>query len=195
MHTNSEITLKQNESLSALCASLNRILKLQLNLIFWMRWSGCRKSQSCPPVESEGMQRLKNNSEWFRQVMVHTGVLWSLCYVNTDWVKLFMFLYSGNTGTELSSTNLGMFITSDAGNSWRQVGQHAACIYLKSIMHPYWKRAVLSGGNWFCLMCTNTDFWWRAQRLVSWQRRGFAGRLTRGDAYSALMVGVATVQQ
>ncbi|XP_047208528.1 VPS10 domain-containing receptor SorCS3-like [Girardinichthys multiradiatus] len=28
---------------------------------------------------------------------------------------------TGNTGTELSSTNLGMFITSDAGNSWRQI--------------------------------------------------------------------------
>lgn len=36
-------------------------------------------------------------------------------------MKLFTFLYSGNIGTELSSTNLGMFITSDAGNSWRQV--------------------------------------------------------------------------
>lgn len=32
-----------------------------------------------------------------------------------------MLLCSGNIGTELSSTNLGMFITSDAGNSWRQV--------------------------------------------------------------------------
>lgn len=49
------------------------------------------------------------------------SVLWSLCYVNTQGEKLFMFLYSGNIGTELSSTNLGMFITSDAGNSWRQV--------------------------------------------------------------------------
>ncbi|KAM8739141.1 VPS10 domain-containing receptor SorCS3 [Acanthopagrus schlegelii] len=28
---------------------------------------------------------------------------------------------TGNIGTELSSTNLGMFITSDAGNSWRQI--------------------------------------------------------------------------
>uniref|UniRef100_A0A8C3AQQ8 Sortilin related VPS10 domain containing receptor 3b n=1 Tax=Cyclopterus lumpus TaxID=8103 RepID=A0A8C3AQQ8_CYCLU len=28
---------------------------------------------------------------------------------------------AGNIGTELSSTNLGMFITSDAGNSWRQI--------------------------------------------------------------------------
>uniref|UniRef100_A0A665XCD1 Sortilin related VPS10 domain containing receptor 3b n=1 Tax=Echeneis naucrates TaxID=173247 RepID=A0A665XCD1_ECHNA len=28
---------------------------------------------------------------------------------------------TGNVGTELSSTNLGMFITSDAGNSWRQI--------------------------------------------------------------------------
>nr|XP_057914257.1 VPS10 domain-containing receptor SorCS3 [Doryrhamphus excisus] len=28
---------------------------------------------------------------------------------------------TGNIGTELSSANLGMFITSDAGNSWRQI--------------------------------------------------------------------------
>lgn len=28
---------------------------------------------------------------------------------------------SGNIGTELSTTNLGMFITSDAGNNWRQI--------------------------------------------------------------------------
>ncbi|KAM9364971.1 VPS10 domain-containing receptor SorCS3 [Pholidichthys leucotaenia] len=28
---------------------------------------------------------------------------------------------TGNVGKELSSTNLGMFITSDAGNSWRQI--------------------------------------------------------------------------
>ncbi|XP_053292323.1 VPS10 domain-containing receptor SorCS3 [Pleuronectes platessa] len=28
---------------------------------------------------------------------------------------------TGNIGAELSSTNLGMFITSDAGNSWRQI--------------------------------------------------------------------------
>ncbi|XP_056147393.1 LOW QUALITY PROTEIN: VPS10 domain-containing receptor SorCS3 [Lampris incognitus] len=28
---------------------------------------------------------------------------------------------TGNIGTELSSTNLGMFISSDAGNSWRQI--------------------------------------------------------------------------
>lgn len=28
---------------------------------------------------------------------------------------------TGNIGTELSTTNLGMFITSDAGNSWRQI--------------------------------------------------------------------------
>uniref|UniRef100_A0A3Q3MYC9 Sortilin related VPS10 domain containing receptor 3b n=1 Tax=Mastacembelus armatus TaxID=205130 RepID=A0A3Q3MYC9_9TELE len=28
---------------------------------------------------------------------------------------------TGNIGTELSSTHLGMFITSDAGNSWRQI--------------------------------------------------------------------------
>ncbi|XP_070980938.1 VPS10 domain-containing receptor SorCS3-like isoform X2 [Oncorhynchus clarkii lewisi] len=28
---------------------------------------------------------------------------------------------TGNIGTELSSTSLGMFITSDAGNSWRQI--------------------------------------------------------------------------
>ncbi|XP_041738165.2 VPS10 domain-containing receptor SorCS3-like isoform X1 [Coregonus clupeaformis] len=28
---------------------------------------------------------------------------------------------TGNIGTELSSTNLGMFITSDAGNSWRKI--------------------------------------------------------------------------
>ncbi|XP_032409521.1 VPS10 domain-containing receptor SorCS3 isoform X1 [Xiphophorus hellerii] len=28
---------------------------------------------------------------------------------------------TGNIGNELSSTNLGMFITSDAGNSWRQI--------------------------------------------------------------------------
>uniref|UniRef100_A0A674CPK0 Sortilin related VPS10 domain containing receptor 3b n=1 Tax=Salmo trutta TaxID=8032 RepID=A0A674CPK0_SALTR len=28
---------------------------------------------------------------------------------------------TGNIGTELSSTNLGMFITSDAGNTWRQI--------------------------------------------------------------------------
>ncbi|KAM6956470.1 VPS10 domain-containing receptor SorCS3 [Aplochiton taeniatus] len=28
---------------------------------------------------------------------------------------------TGNIGTELSSTNLGMFITSDAGNNWRQI--------------------------------------------------------------------------
>lgn len=34
---------------------------------------------------------------------------------------IYLFLFSGNIGTELSSTNLGMFITSDAGNSWRQV--------------------------------------------------------------------------
>lgn len=31
---------------------------------------------------------------------------------------------AGNTGTELSSANAGMFITSDAGNSWRQVRRH-----------------------------------------------------------------------
>ncbi|KAG7249153.1 hypothetical protein CRUP_027529 [Coryphaenoides rupestris] len=29
---------------------------------------------------------------------------------------------AGNIGTELSSTNLGMFITSDAANTWRQCG-------------------------------------------------------------------------
>ncbi|KAG7254557.1 hypothetical protein CRUP_025969 [Coryphaenoides rupestris] len=28
---------------------------------------------------------------------------------------------AGNIGTELSSTNLGMFITSDAANTWRQI--------------------------------------------------------------------------
>lgn len=71
---------------------------------------------------------------------MHIGVLWSLCYVNTHRVKLFMFLCSGNIGTELSSTNLGMFITSDAGNSWRQVGLHTARVYLKQIMDSCWKR-------------------------------------------------------
>lgn len=42
------------------------------------------------------------------------------------------FLCSGNIGTELSSTNLGMFITSDAGNSWRQV--RPICVYT---MHAF----------------------------------------------------------
>ncbi|XP_075894513.1 VPS10 domain-containing receptor SorCS3 [Nelusetta ayraudi] len=32
-----------------------------------------------------------------------------------------IFVARGNTGTELSSANAGMFITSDAGNSWRQI--------------------------------------------------------------------------
>ncbi|XP_004077390.2 VPS10 domain-containing receptor SorCS3 [Oryzias latipes] len=32
-----------------------------------------------------------------------------------------IIIATGNIGTELSSTNLGMFITSDAGNSWRQI--------------------------------------------------------------------------
>lgn len=35
--------------------------------------------------------------------------------------KLSIIWYSGNIGTELSSTTMGMFLTSDAGNSWRQV--------------------------------------------------------------------------
>uniref|UniRef100_A0A3B3D5D5 Sortilin related VPS10 domain containing receptor 3b n=1 Tax=Oryzias melastigma TaxID=30732 RepID=A0A3B3D5D5_ORYME len=32
-----------------------------------------------------------------------------------------IIIATGNIGTELSSTNLGMFITADAGNSWRQI--------------------------------------------------------------------------
>lgn len=51
-------------------------------------------------------------------------------------VKLFMILYSGNIGPELSSSNLGMFISSDAGNSWRQVRPHrslfSALVYKKN---------------------------------------------------------------
>lgn len=35
--------------------------------------------------------------------------------------RLTVLRSAGNTGTELSSANAGMFITSDAGNSWRQV--------------------------------------------------------------------------
>lgn len=33
-----------------------------------------------------------------------------------------MWHFAGNIGAELSYSNVGMFISSDAGNSWRQVG-------------------------------------------------------------------------
>lgn len=39
---------------------------------------------------------------------------------------------------------------------------------------------------------TCADLWWRAQHLVPWQRRGFAGRLTRAVADSSPVVGAAT---
>lgn len=61
-------------------------------------------------------------------MIARVDLLWRLCYVNTNGPKLFMFLHPGNIGTELSSTNLGMFITSDAGNSWRQVRAIWVCI-------------------------------------------------------------------
>lgn len=53
---------------------------------------------------------------------VHVDIWWRPCYVKKKhcW-KWVIFLYLGNIGTELSSANTGMFITSDAGNSWRQV--------------------------------------------------------------------------
>ncbi len=34
---------------------------------------------------------------------------------------LFYLLYSGVIGPELTSTNVSVFITSDAGNTWREV--------------------------------------------------------------------------
>lgn len=54
--------------------------------------------------------------------------------------EIFIFLCSGNIGTELSSTNSRMFITSDAGNSWRQVRpmlvrtmRNRLCVHTKSV--------------------------------------------------------------
>ncbi|KAM7408583.1 hypothetical protein PAMA_002346 [Pampus argenteus] len=63
---------------------------------------------------------------------------------------------TGNIGTELSSTNLGMFITSDAGNSWRQVRPILVCTlhllhFLKQMMPSYPKVSVISGVNGFCV--------------------------------------------
>jgi len=37
-----------------------------------------------------------------------------------------VFLLSGNIGPELSFSNTGMFISSDAGNTWRQVNRSPA---------------------------------------------------------------------
>lgn len=128
------------------------------------------------------------------------SVLWSLCYVNTQGEKLFMFLYSGNIGTELSSTNLGMFITSDAGNSWRQVRTTQVytlpvCllwtedVFMLKVCCQKWSKWV------FLFFFPNEDFWWRVQHLVPWQWRGFAGSLTRSDTNSTPMVGVVALQQ
>lgn len=36
-------------------------------------------------------------------------------------IVLFYLLYSGVVGPELASNNVSIFITSDAGNSWREV--------------------------------------------------------------------------
>lgn len=139
----------------------------------------------CPLVESEDTHRFCKNNQRFYQVIARIGVVWSLCYVNTHRVKIIhLFLCSGNIGTELSSTNLGMFITSDAGNSWRQV--RPICAYAT---HAFTLNTlcicVLSRVCFFL----NADFWWRAQRVVSWQWRRHAGRLTRNDAHPTLTVG------
>ena len=91
-----------------------------------------------------------------------------------------ILLFSGNIGPELS-TNSGMFITSDAGNTWRQVRVHRLTF----------RRLSLLGGHQ-CNKCTSfhdADLRRRAQRLVSWQRRSYVGGLTSSNTYSTLMVG------
>lgn len=52
----------------------------------------------------------------------------SICMVNNNTsvrVTAVLFL-SGNIGPELSFSNTGMFISSDAGNTWRQVNRSPA---------------------------------------------------------------------
>lgn len=49
----------------------------------------------------------------------------------------------------------------------------------------------MTAANVFISSCITIDFWWRAQHLVSWQWRGFAGGVARSDADSPLMVGAA----
>lgn len=91
-----------------------------------------------------------------------------------------LLLFSGNIGPELS-TNSGMFITSDAGNTWRQVR-----------LHRFTFRRFAPLGHHQCNKCMcfrDADLWRRAQCLVSWQRRSYAGGLTSTNAYSTLMVG------
>lgn len=102
-----------------------------------------------------------------------------ICYVKYTPSEDFMFSYSGNIGPELSSTNLGMFITSDAGNSWRQVRPCQGQCWFALVQRC---KCVLS-------TCAAADFRWGVQHLVSWQWRRSAGSLTRSHTDSTLMVG------
>lgn len=106
-------------------------------------------------------------------------------------LKQFFVLHSaGNIGTELSPSNAGMFITSDAGNNWRQVRRYVAL----HRGHLFYAAIVMSARRWLRQTCvlsifTDADFWWGAQRLVPRQWRGDAGGLAFDGAYSTPMVG------
>lgn len=76
--------------------------------------------KKCPPVKKmRPCIDLLINDLYQPDCAYAEDMVLGFCYVNT--LRLKIILCSGTIGTELSSSNLGMFMTSDAGNSWRQV--------------------------------------------------------------------------
>lgn len=61
----------------------------------------------------------------------YTQTVTMLVYLILCRVLLFLCRFAGNIGAELSYSNVGMFISSDAGNSWRQVSHTGAQLLLE----------------------------------------------------------------
>ncbi|XP_030235756.1 VPS10 domain-containing receptor SorCS3 isoform X2 [Gadus morhua] len=73
---------------------------------------------------------------------------------------------TGNIGTELSSTNLGMFITSDAANTWRQIFEEE---------HSVW--FLDNGGALLAVLHSNTPLrhlWISLDEGKKWTRHSFS---------------------
>lgn len=79
------------------------------------------------PLESIGGELVWESGQWGGEIQ-RRGAAGSI--QKTNWLHVCVFLFcvlfslwrfAGNIGAELSYSNVGMFISSDAGNSWRQV--------------------------------------------------------------------------
>lgn len=67
---------------------------------------------------------------------IHAEALYVCMLVQRRWnmIKPFSFIHSGVVGPELMSSNVSVFITSDAGNTWREVRYHNCIQTTKSFL-------------------------------------------------------------